>query len=739
MKRASKWKMFKLMWLVPNYRWSRGPAWWIWNLMDWCRRNWDPHNYCGLRHKIHEFVDEKLMKWLTPWLWRARELLDFAREANGTKLLASGANWFRVRTRGVDQIYIEARASLFGNVAVTETRYVDSKGKSHNIFLSGLVGTVDGETLKEQRKYIFSKHIFTKKQLEEAREWLMKHHEFEWDWLGIAEDRLVEALKPKDPHEFKMLLSQAVVDAVFPQVDDWINLEGKDWDQFSKIICSLTPEVAQKLVEDKLKSLKVEEPALCITLTESTIEKNLALLEKNKQYVDMVELRVDFLEKSEVERALDFPKLAGIPTVLTIRRVVDGGQWDGSEEKRAEIFEHLLKEAPMPFSFVDFEEDIHDLPSARAAHARGTKIIRSVHDFNGPIKEAKKKCIELRGDTDEIPKLAFKVNHCWELEDLFKDTASFTEFPHIICAMGPVGIASRILASRTHSMLVFSSAVLKGIGQISPQEMKETYRFHKINRSTELYAVTGWPLLTTGSPQLNNDAFKEAGRNAVMFPLPAETPEEALHFAEAVGVKGMAVTVPHKQTIMPLLASTSADAEKIGAVNTVVKTSSGWCGYNTDAPGFKRALEKFIGVTSLFGRKVAIIGAGGAARAVACAVAELGGDACIFGRTIEKAESLAKLYGFKAAPLDLCSLELLDDYRSLIIQCTSVGYGDGQGDPLSFYSFKGDEVVYDVIYTPRETPILRRARLAGCRTCNGWKMLEAQAEEQRRLYQEASK
>ena len=198
----------------------------------------------------------------------------------------------------------------------------------------------------------------------------------------------------------------------------------------------------------------------------------------------------------------------------------------------------------------------------------------------------------------------------------------------------------------------------------------------------------------------------------------------------------MAVTIPHKQSIIPLLASIDETAQAIGAVNTVVKTAAGWKGFNTDAPGFRAALLAFLNVEKIEGRRVALLGAGGAARAVAFALSKMKADVCIFNKTPQKAEELAALYGFKAAPLEAESLPLLEEYADIIVQATSVGLNAPEADPVPFYSFKGTEAVYDLVYVPETTAIMARAKSAGCRVQNGMTMLVEQAREQRRLYAE---
>ena len=218
----------------------------------------------------------------------------------------------------------------------------------------------------------------------------------------------------------------------------------------------------------------------------------------------------------------------------------------------------------------------------------------------------------------------------------------------------------------------------------------------------DLYAVTGWPLKATRSPEIHNAAYAKEGRKAEMVAHPAETVDDALEFAEVCGVKGMAVTIPHKQAIMERLDAVDPAAKEVGAVNTVVFRDGRKTGYNTDEAGFAEAFCAFAGRESFAGERVALLGAGGAAKAVAHALARLGAETAVFHRRpLER--------GFR-----------------WIVNATPV-------DPVPEYEFDGTESVYDLRYVPEVTPLMARAAAAGCRVENGFSMLEAQARLQRRL------
>ena len=493
--------------------------------------------------------------------------------------------------------------------------------------------------------------------------------------------------------------------------------------------------VAAFVFADILLAAEARVPRICLTLTGATIEEDLSQFASQRYFADIVELRVDMLSPAERGRAASFPSLVPCPVVLTFRRRRDGGAFDGAEDERAEFFRSVLKPG-CGFAYVDFEDDFRPDGLADAARAAGVKVIRSLHSFDGPVEDIVGRCREMRGATDEIPKIAFMPGSPADVSRLFAETAGFTNFPHILCAMGPMGLASRVLAARTHSLLTYvSTGALSSIGHVSAHELVKTYRFRSLTPDTRLYGVTGFPLVFTRSPEINNAAFSAAALDAVMVPFPSRTAADAVGFMRAMGMRGMAVTYPHKQSIMPLLDDIAPAARAIGAVNTVVLEGGRLVGHNTDAAGFSSALTAFLGVAHLHGRRVAVVGAGGAARAVVYALKALGADACVFNRTPEKAAALAGEFGFASAALGPDAADVFASYADVIVQCAAPGADPAHFDPISFHRFSGRECVYDLVYEPDVTPTLARAAAAGCRVENGFSMLCAQAREQRRLYE----
>lgn len=482
---------------------------------------------------------------------------------------------------------------------------------------------------------------------------------------------------------------------------------------------------------------------ICLCLSGATIAENLAIVEKYRNWTDLVELRVDYLTKDERIHVRKFPELAGLPCILTIRRKTDGGLFIEGEAARTILFARALAFASQDtrknFAYIDLEDDFYVPSLQEASRAFGTRVIRSKHSMTEPVRDIAAEVEKLCKTGFEIAKIAFQPKTLSDLTNLFKESKKVKDSDTILIAMGTLGLPSRILASQLNSFLTYSTPAetahnTGSLGHIDPITLNNTYNFCSIDENTALFGITGYPMHQTSSPAIHNQGYRNIGLNAVYIPIQSKSIEDTLQFAEAIGIKGLSVTVPHKESVLPFLQQISSDAGEVGACNTIVYRDNAWFGYNTDTDGLQKALQEFLGVKNLFWKKISIIGAGGAARAAAFVIKQMHGKACIFNRTISKAKNLAEHYGFRWASLDPSNHYLLSEYSDLIIQTTSTGMGieekDTEKDPLLFYDFTGKEKVYDVIYYPEKTALLLRAEKAGCEICNGYTMLKYQAYKQ---------
>ncbi len=478
---------------------------------------------------------------------------------------------------------------------------------------------------------------------------------------------------------------------------------------------------------------------ICLTLTEPTLNENLALLEKYRPYLGMVELRGDYLSSGELSRLAEFPRRAGLPVILTVRRAADGGKWEGREQERLALYRDNIDAG---FGFFDLEEDLPPQEWEPRWHKKG-KIIRSFHDFTGVPSSFSQRFLGLPRNENEIPKAAVTPRGSTDLIALYEAAAEVRQSlgsrrPWLLLGMGDFGFSTRVLAGWMGCWFTFTSGEGRSAapGHIDPVRMETLYRYSQITRETPLYGILGHPVMHTRSPEIHNRGLSAAGLPGVYIPFETDDLRAFLAFASRMGFRGFSVTVPHKEAVIPLLEKQDSSVERIGACNTVfLLPSGGWGGTNTDAAGFiLPLLQRFP--RGISGKETAVIGAGGAARAVVFALLNQGARVTVYNRTLSRAAKLAREGDCRYAPLE----EFGSPGRpEIIVQTTTAGMeregAAAEGDdPIPHYRFRGDETVFEIVYAPPRTPLLIRAEKAGCRIIGGMEMLKTQGEEQFRIF-----
>lgn len=241
----------------------------------------------------------------------------------------------------------------------------------------------------------------------------------------------------------------------------------------------------------------------------------------------------------------------------------------------------------------------------------------------------------------------------------------------------------------------------------------------------------GYPIKTSRSPSIHNAGYKKLGIDDEFVYLRAEVKPKDLKMAidgvRALGIRGVSVTMPHKQEVMKYLDKIAKDAEIIGAVNTIVNNNGKLTGFNTDYIGAITALEEKV---SLKGKKVAVIGAGGAARAIVYGLTKKGARVKIFNRSLDHTKILAKEFGCEYSGLDSLGQALDMD---IVINATPVGMNEDRS-PIDKKFLNKNQIVFDVVYTPKETKLIKEARRKGAKVILGYEMLLYQGIEQFKLY-----
>jgi len=458
----------------------------------------------------------------------------------------------------------------------------------------------------------------------------------------------------------------------------------------------------------------VTRPRLCVTVTAATT----ADLRRQRDLVadaDLIELRLDSVKDPSVAGALAGRRR---PVIVTCRPAWEGGEFRGPEEERRRLLGEALT---LGAEYVDIEWHAHfdDLIS----RVGGRRIVLSMHDYRSMPGDLRETARTMRATGAEVIKIAATAHclrDCLPLLDL--GAAQGKQGEMVLIAMGEPGLASRVLAGRFESSWTYAGSVSR-VGQLSVAEMLEEYRFRSVTESTDVYGVVGSPVAHSVSPAMHNAAFRAARLDAVYLPLQASDADDFMAFAHAIGLKGASVTIPFKVALFERVDEAYAVARRIGAINTIRIVNGRSLGGNTDASGFLRPLQ----ARSLLvpGLRVAILGAGGAARAVAIALASSGAEIRVHARDRGRAEQVAMIVSAQAGPWppEPGSWDLL-------VNCTPMGmHPHTEETPVAADALSG-RLVYDLIYNPRTTRLLREAAAAGCQTIGGLDMLVAQAHEQ---------
>ena len=464
-------------------------------------------------------------------------------------------------------------------------------------------------------------------------------------------------------------------------------------------------------------------------MCERDLEALWGACERAVELADWVELRLDCLGELP-----DKLKELTRPLILTFRPSEQGGH---RQLTKAERLPFWSSTAPRGETiWWDVEGDlVHEL------EPDWSRVIVSHHDFSGVPTDLEQIYERLAQTPAAVIKIAVQANDILDCLPIFKllDRARREGRELIAIAMGNAGIATRVLGPSRGSFLTYGALDDESStapGQVNARNLRSLYHLDTIDDETMICGLVGLPVMHSISPHIHNRAFVKSGVNGVYLPFEVH---DVIQFCKRMvhprtrelnwNLRGLSITAPHKQTVMECLDWIAPDAKEIGAVNTVVIEGDRLLGHNTDAAGFIAPLLKRF--ETLRDAKVAIIGAGGAARAAIWALQRQQANVTLFVRDVTKARTLADLFGISCLSLADASFAGYD----LVINTTPVGSGAYiNQSPVTREQLSGSHCVYDLIYNPAETLLLREAREAGCETLGGFEMLVAQAGLQFELW-----
>lgn len=449
--------------------------------------------------------------------------------------------------------------------------------------------------------------------------------------------------------------------------------------------------------------------------------------------VTLVELRLDYIQgEVQVKRLL---KERPCPAIVTCRRKSDGGRWDRSEEARLQLLRLAIAEGA---DYIDLEDDV-----AGSVRRYGTtKRIVSHHDMlRTPPDLAHLHARMVALDADVV-KIATMANHPTDNLRML-ELVHATRVPTVGICMGDIGVPTRILAGRAGAPFVFATfndERALAPGQIGWRPMRDLYHYDAITPATRIYGVVADPVAHSLSPAVHNAACRAAGIDAVYIPfrVPADQLDEFLTTATRWPLAGLSVTIPHKEAVLAKCTRQDDLVKAIGAANTLTFTPDGIAAANTDAVAAVESLaavlaetEQLAGGDGLGVKTALVLGAGGAARAVAFGLKQRGVEVTIAARTPERGKKVATDVGCKL--VDWSARHRMP--HDCIVNATPIGmHPDVDATPFDKEHFRPYMVVFDTVYNPENTLLIKEARGAGCRVVTGVEMFVRQAAIQFRTW-----
>lgn len=449
-----------------------------------------------------------------------------------------------------------------------------------------------------------------------------------------------------------------------------------------------------------------------------------------EQGVELVELRLDYIRRPvNLKRLLDERHC---PVVATCRRVQEGGRWQRTEEDRLYLLRTAIADGA---DYVDLELDI----AGKIPRYGTTKRIVSYHNFYETptnLAEIHEKMAECDPDIIKIATMAndpldnFKTLHICQTKN---------SIPTVAFCMGEMGLPSRILCGRFGSPMTyatFNEDRLLAPGMLTYKQMMEEYHYNEINEETKILGVIGDPLGHSLSPLVHNACIRAAGLNIVYLPfrVPEEMLDEFLERSRRIHLNGLSVTIPHKEQILSNIQHLDDNVIGIRAANTVVYRGERAYGYNTDCEAAVESLSTTLeqhepseNGKPLRDKTVLVLGAGGAARAVGFGMHDAGAKVFICARDYRKATSLASHLGCKS--LDWPARQNFD--LDVLINCTPVGMHPNLDEaPFEKSWLNRKMTVFDCVYNPEQTLLIKYARQVGCVVVTGVDMFVRQAKDQ---------
>ena len=439
---------------------------------------------------------------------------------------------------------------------------------------------------------------------------------------------------------------------------------------------------------------------LCLVV-KGSFEEGRRTIRESGRGAELIEFRIDLMERADPLHVGRLLEECDLPVIFTLRNAIQL---------------ELLKLKP---AYVDLEYDA----TFRDKIPSDIEVIASYHNFEETPEDLSALYREMQKVEADIYKIACKANSSLDSLRMLAFTKEHERVAGM--CMGEYGAITRILAPLVESAITYASEE-----EMTLSELIDIYHFDRLNSQSKIYALIGDPVDRSFGHLTHNALFRELSENAVYvkFPLTSEELPTLFSIIGKLPFEGFSVTMPLKEEVASYLDEVDPRAREMGAINTLVRRGGRWCGYNTDGDGALDAIEKR---GELAGKTLLILGAGGTAKALAYAGRERGAYSIIANRTKSRAESLAARVGGRGVGMD----ELSSLTYDVLINATSLGMApNSEAIPIDPDLILKNATVFDAVFNPRETPLLKIAKRKGCRVIYGDEMFAIQAAKQFELW-----
>ncbi|XP_031111738.1 bifunctional 3-dehydroquinate dehydratase/shikimate dehydrogenase, chloroplastic-like [Ipomoea triloba] len=482
------------------------------------------------------------------------------------------------------------------------------------------------------------------------------------------------------------------------------------------------------------------------TLECETKEEMLSSMNKAKEEgADLVEVCVDCLSSSHLSEVEHLLRHRTLPSIICCRpNKCIGVDW---ESKCLQVLKLAVQ---LDVEFVEVALEVaSDMVMNELMRVRSnSKIIVSTYVNGGGPPTTEKLgdlIINMQATGADIIKLVIDVAYITDVAPVFQ-MLTHCQVPLIARAVGDRGLISQLLGPKYGAFFVCGSLNGKSTPGLPPlNSIKDVYQLEYVNADTRIFGVVSNPVGHSKGPLLHNPAFRHTGYNGIYVPLLVDNIKEFFRVYSCIDFAGFSVGIPHKEAAVDCCDEVDPLAKSIGAVNTIIRRNGKLIGYNTDCEACMTAIEDALKerqmtnghashASPMAGKLFVLVGAGGAGRAMAFGAKSRGARVVIFNRNYERAKALAKAISGEALPYDRLN-DFCPEKGMILANASAIGMQPRTDEtPVCKEALKSYDLVFDAVYTPRNTRLLQEAAEVGAAVVSGVEMFIRQALGQFKLF-----